>query len=930
MFPLVGLAASSLAAMLYVSKKKKAAEGYANADIPIAAQTKAIFDADGLRLIQDNAANYSRIMNVINKDTNPNFQNDRSIQNLETVLQGALPRVSRRGTKTAVVSEAFTSIQAGVNPDVILPSVENTVGDYIKRCETYAGTDVKGFDDAWFASHCGICHDGGTKNDSTVHIGGLYFDHASQPLVKADATRRGLRYPDYQPSAGTCASGKFSVSKADAERIIKRVECEKKQNYDVDGCAQCVADERFYYISSDTAKEPISIVVAGVGSLALSSGGKVANVTLSKNPQTITPEIPLKEGDVAYMAVVGPSETVKPEISAYIYAKTITGEYRMDIVRLADVDLETGVKPRFAGISEMNKEFYNILRTGSQKSKINLQVNIPYTYIEPNELEAQQCGSAPFLTTAGSAVKLSSGPCFVKGSKPGNYSLECIQQIFDSAGCGPAGKGYPTTLEQARTWAKNDTIGILAGNVYGAAVRADSGIDGGRKLTLPERHESAQFCNGRSYLTPCDQYDKEKGPLGDDCIEYLYKQETEAGRCRPTGSAAPTTQKSIAAAQAAGGVEAVKEYYRSIYARATNNALKDKDREAAMKQCFDIEYIYSPVPGPQPVVRGSVLTNPSANQASSYKRISNSYPPGISPVAVLGPYGMAPWGSAAKFSDTTAKWIWNTFNADKDAPIFNDIETPGQDRNKPAFFYLYNNKESSIVNARVDFMVDNIGDLYVNGELIAAGHTGGWGGDWRATAGSIGNQKNIRLIPGQNLIKFVANNMGGPAGFMMACFGPDGKLLFHTDSSWVFRDLYSKIGGATVTDLDSIGVHQTSVVANVVKTDRGNEMWNPYNSAGHTAPIVYRLQVDFGRPVQLKYIIALTTGDTAHDPTAVRIYTDSGKGALLGSYGSLERRTETRIDVVSTAPRVSSVYIEIEKSTAYQIWLRRLFFVEVV
>ena len=172
--------------------------------------------------------------------------------------------------------------------------------------------------------------------------------------------------------------------------------------------------------------------------------------------------------------------------------------------------------------------------------------------------------------------------------------------------------------------------------------------------------------------------------------------------------------------------------------------------------------------------------------------------------------------------------------------------------------------------------------------------------------------------------------MGGPAGFMMACFGPDGKLLFHTDSSWVFRDLYSKIGGATVKDLDSIGVYQSSVLANVVKTDRGNEMWNPYNSAGHTAPIVYRLQVDFGRPVQLKYIIALTTGDTVHDPTAVRIYTDSGKGALLGSYGSLERRTETRIDVVSTAPRVSSVYVEIEKSTAYQIWLRRLFFVEVV
>jgi hypothetical protein len=472
---------------------------------------------------------------------------------------------------------------------------------------------------------------------------------------------------------------------------------------------------------------------------------------------------------------------------------------------------------------------------------------------------------------------------------------------------------------------------VLADKVYDAALRADSGTNStGGKITLPERHAAAQFCNGRSYLTPCDQYDKANGPLGEDCIKDIYSKETADGRCKPSGSAAPLTTTAVAAAQAKGGVDAVKEYYRGIYARATNNALQDKEREAAMKQCFDIEYVYSPPVAPLPVVRSSVLTNPSANQVSSYRRVSNTYPTGVSPVAVLGPYGMAPWGSNAQFSDTTAKWIWNTYNADKNAPIFNDIDTPGQDRNKPAFYYLYNNTGSSIINARVDFMVDNIGDLYVNGDLIAAGHTGGWAGDWRATARSIGNQKTIQLKPGQNLIKFVANNTGGPAGFMMACFGPDGKLLFNTNANWVFRDLYSKISGAKIVDLDNIGVFQSSVVGNLAKTDRGNDMWNPYKSAGHTAPIVYRLQVDFGRPVQLAFIVALTTGDKVHDPTAVRIYTDSGKGSLLGSYGSLERRTETRIDIVSSAPAVSSIYVEIEKSTQYQIWLRRLFFVEVV
>lgn len=795
MFPLVGLAASSLAAMMYVSKKKTQKEDKDKKEgfeykIPLSNETKRVFDKEGQNLIETNAANYSAIMNTVNPITNPNFLNNKTVLAMENVLQNAVPNVSR---------SADGRIGVTVNNDVLLPPVENTVTDYVRRCEAVTGISASAFDDPWFASHCGICHDGGANNAGEPHIGGLYNDPASIPATDYNARRMGRKRPDYQPSIGTCKPGKFSVTKAQAERIIYQLECEKKQNYDVPGCAQCVDDERFYYVSSDTDKEPISIVVAGLGSLIFSSGGKVVNRTLSKSPQTITPEIPLKEGDVVYMAVSGPSDAIKPELSAYIYAKTITGEYRMDILRLVDVDLETGSKPRFAGINEMNKEFYNILRPGSKKSALNLQVNIPYTYIEPNQIEAQQCGSAPFLTTADSAEKLSSGPCFVKGSKPGNYSLECIQQIFDSAGCGPAGKGYPTTLEQARTWAKNDTIGLLAGNVYGASLRADSGMDGGRKLTLPERHESAQFCNGRSYLTVCDAYDKENGPLGEDCLDYLYKGQIDGG-CQPEGILAPirpdgtVSEEAVTKARLAGGVEGVKAYYRSIYAHATNNGLKDDQREYEVKQCFGTGFVKGRVDAaPQILGKSTVLTSPTANQKTAFERINNDYPYGgnFSPVAVLGRYGMAPWGSGGGFSDPSAYWIWNMYGAEINSPVYQNKNTTGQDRNVPAFYYIYDNRTTSVIRARIDFMIDNIGDLYVNGDTIAQGHTGGWDGSWRATANSIGNQKFVSLKPGRNMIKFVANNQGGPAGFLLACFGPDEKLLFHTDGSWFFRDAYN-------------------------------------------------------------------------------------------------------------------------------------------
>ena len=166
---------------------------------------------------------------------------------------------------------------------------------------------------------------------------------------------------------------------------------------------------------------------------------------------------------------------------------------------------------------------------------------------------------------------------------------------------------------------------------------------------------------------------------------------------------------------------------------------------------------------------------------------------------------------------------------------------------------------------------------------------------------------------------------------MMACFGPDGKLLFHTDETWFFKDAYRKVEPKTITDLDNWPVYQTQALNNLIKTDTKNlksEMWNPVGSAGHESPIMYRLKVDFGRDVKLNSVRVLTFGDNTHDPTGVRIYTDQTKTGLLATAGSLQGKTETEIRIDTLYKTVSGIYIELDKSTQYQIWLQRIVFVE--
>jgi hypothetical protein len=914
MYAFVGLASAAVGAMTWVSRKKKErlAEGYA--DITLGPTAKQVFDSKGEELIQKGADSYSRLMNTINVTTDPNFVNSATASAYAESLQAL-------GGTIGIGSDR--KLTTDVNKDLLVPTdIDNSVMQYVRECEAVLGTNKNPFTDPKFAERCGFCHEGGKNSSGADTLGGLYVSDTQKQSDSYNARRDGKKYPAYKPSVGSCTPGYFSISVEDFDRIQRQKECAAKGNFSVAGCVQCADSEQFVFVNSVDAQAPVKFRVVGEGVLTFRHGSAAAQtLTLKKETQEINPTNPVREGDILYIGVEK-SGSAEPYVAGVLYAPTVTGTYVADLGRLASVDTLTGAKPRIRGSTAVEGTPSTILRPASGKTGLNLQVNIPYTFLEPNEEDALKCPSGPLITKEESAAKLSSGPCFAKGSAPGNYSLDCIRQVWTDAGCTPAGEDYPADLTRARTLAGSDPLSTLADKFYALAQVARTGINtAGARVAIKERDDAGRRCTGKRYGNPCDMYDNGE-PLGVDCLDYLYKN-TEGASCQATGKAAPIgasgqeNKAVIDALQKLGSVDAIKQHYRDVYRRALDNSAADADRELAVEQCFGTGFYYNRLPTPIVKPLDSTMTNPTAGQKTAFERVSFSYPAGVRDANVLGKYGIWPWNAPAQggFSDPQAFWIWDRAGAERGAPIYGMSELP-------AFYYVYNHQGAGAINARLDFIIDNIGDVYVNGEPIGLGHSGGWAGDYVRN----GNRKNIRLLPGTNLIKIAANNSGGPAGIIAAAFNDAGAVLFRTDDQWKTLPAYDTITPSSIEDLNNHGVHQNNTVSNLIKPLSNGLMWNPISTAQTAGTKVYRLTVKFDGVKNVSFIRFLTTGDTTHDPTAIRIYRDESKSEMAGSYGTLAGRQTTDVMLHQNMFTTDKLYIEIEKTSQYQLWLRRIQF----
>ena len=619
------------------------------------------------KYVEDAARRYNPIMNLINPQNNPVLPPNFTPGNLHTAESDIRDTLK---AALATPSNPSFNVTASKAADILLNTGQgtNTQAD-IKRCEAVNTINCDAFDDPKFADSCGVCHENGRNSGGNPVVGGLFILPDAKTDAEINAKRMNSRLPNYVPSVGSCSTGRFSTSKAQCLRIKAQMECDAKQAFDGAGCSQCAQDSLFYYVDPEADRVEPSIVVTGTGNLVVKrvgSANTVNTTTLSATPVTI-PLPSFQEGDLLELTVTPATGS----LAGYLIGNTVSGDFRIDLVRLVQQDTVTNKAPRLAGIQAVGSDSYNVMRPARGQSSMVLRVLNTFTFIDPRETEALRCASAPFIMQQKSAEALESGTCFKKGQAPGAYSLDCLQQTFVNAGCSEQGEAYPSTQAKADALLRASNgralpIGEIGGDIYNKSLTAYTGTRAdGTKMSITEWDAVSRFCTGRRITSPCDFDNQESGPLSTDCLNYLWtnagavtnlpgspgptytnvprttslNQQGQLRYCTNSGTMAPiaSNTSAIATARTKGGVAAVKSFYDDIHRRANDNSLKDAQRQAAIQQCYGIDLISQnqslSAALPQsvrdntciPQIIVSSLTNPSRSQVVTKLNVKRNW-----------------------------------------------------------------------------------------------------------------------------------------------------------------------------------------------------------------------------------------------------------------------------------------------------------------
>lgn len=640
LLPLAVLIGASGSLLAYTRASRRAQRGREGFDIVNPAVEKA-FGGAHANYVRKGAEKYNPLMNIVNPKDNvllpANFSpSDATIT--QQLIRRAL--IGAEAKATPLSRDLVPTKQE----DILLNKDSQGTGlRAIMNCEKVKSSDCGAFDDSNFALNCGICVEGGRDSNGNTTLGGLFISEDDRLNAEAAAKRMGSRVVNYTPTVGKCDPNRFVTSKKQCTRLKAQLDCQKKQNFDVPGCSQCYQDEVFRYVDSEARRDEATLVVSGTGSLTVTvigSAEPVKDYELNGGTQKIE-LASLMEGTVVELEIG--DETA--ELAGYLVGTTPGGEFRTDIIRLVQRDAVTGSRPRVAGFRDINGESYTVMRPGQAKDSMKLQLLIPFTFLAPDEQEALDCGSAPYVAQQASARFLESSPCYKKGSGPGKYSLECLQQTFESVGCTAEGYGFPSNQDRANKLMVNGfgqalTIAQIADRIYTSFIAATTGKNKqGQSLSTEAWNNESQFCLGKTITSPCDIVDP-RGQVSTDCLSYLWQNtgatdkksslgptygngisttslndKKQARYCTPNGTMAPVNKSgvvnpaAVAAARSKGSIANVKSFYDGIHKRANDNTLDDEERKEAIQQCYGID-----------------LATPASNQPSDVKLADGCVP----------------------------------------------------------------------------------------------------------------------------------------------------------------------------------------------------------------------------------------------------------------------------------------------------------------
>jgi hypothetical protein len=569
------------------------------------------------KFTQDAASRYNPISNLTNPTRNPLFPDgstatDAQNQNksLRNLLRSVIAKPKDPSFDLSPQNMASIAVNTGSGGKVI---------DGAKMCEKITAVNCDAFDDPNFAANCGICHEGGKNSKGENSFGGLFVSEDDKLNADDSAKSMRSRKLNYKPTVGNCSPHKFSVTKAQCQKIQRQMQCEKEQNFGIPGCSQCLQDEQFYSVDETAGRIDPYFILVGKGQVTISKSRSTTRnvIQLDGSPKKVE-MTDFKEGDQVFFDLSGATS----ELAGYLEGNTASGLFSVDIIRLIETDSVTNAKPRVTGVVQINSGTFNVMRPGRGKSSAVFKLTNVFTFLDPTDEDARLCSANPFITKADSAAFLNTSVCYKKDQVPGRYSLDCLKETFTNAGCLAAGTGFPDNEEKANALmkdsaGKNLTIGEIAAKVYAASQESYSGQKGDQKLSISEWDKISMFCRGIPISNPCSNPDT-NNPLSVECLDYIWKNKgaTETGStslgatytnssasslsgnahqfCTSKGTMAPIgddgkpNDTAISQARSKNTIQGVKAFYNNIHGTANDNSKTEAERATAISQCYGI------------------------------------------------------------------------------------------------------------------------------------------------------------------------------------------------------------------------------------------------------------------------------------------------------------------------------------------------------
>jgi hypothetical protein len=467
----------------------------------------------------------------------------------------------------------------------------NEVAAQAKKCEAH-GNDCSAFDNASGFQGCGMCLKVGTNSAGEAHTGGLYVGSGIFPAL------------------GTCPPGYFAKNKQECLAIKRRIECETNNSFGED-CWQCHDDGKFYIVDPANVNAA-SMYLSGNGSAVVKlKGTKVAEFNLSSDWKEVRLAIqntPIRELDEVEISV---DDANGPELYGFVTGPVKNGNamFLMDVARFMLIDSQTNSTPR-SNAKTADYKGYSIagFTSGMGKTGMRFPFNVPFSF-----LTSDSCPVSPFVGSEASAKRLESSACYKKGSAPGNYSTECLEEIYYNSGCTGKGSLAPTTAEGAKALMYSGTEARKLTNIVGflnnTYIEATTGKTyNGTKLSLEEWNKQSMACMGKSILSPCD-VPRPDGTLSDDCIQYLYENNGAGNRvgatytlnnmaslrkgkdayCTDKGTAAPYNAANLKTAREKGEIDKVKAYFDGLHRGMYASNISNSARSEFTKACIGID-----------------------------------------------------------------------------------------------------------------------------------------------------------------------------------------------------------------------------------------------------------------------------------------------------------------------------------------------------